>query len=315
MFCIVQSIKTLNLDVLLFMKAFLTRAILFFLVTCLISQNSLKGQYSEMSFGLGIANYWGDLNAESLGTNLRQSRIAGSVDYIYSLNKYLNVRGSISGMRLGADDRFNESLKKRQRNLNFKTTLIEAAVIAEFHFFGFEYRNPDLIMSPYLLGGIGGFYFDPVTVYNGQKVNLQPLGTEGQGISGYEDPYSLISVAAPFGVGMKFKPSDRVCFSIEGLMRYTLTDYIDDVSNQYVDYGILLEQNGELAAYLGERIDEFRGLSEGSISDNFVGQQRGNPSINDYYLTAMLKIQIYLGDGFRSPMAMFRSHKTYCPTF
>ncbi len=293
------------------------RNIQVFVVVLLVffSSDRLSSQYSELGIGLGVSNYFGDLNAESLGTNIRQGSITTTVDYIYSLNKFLNVRGSASFMRLRSSDAFNESLKKRQRNLSFKTSVYEVGVMAEFHFFGFEYRNVELLMSPYLIGGVSGFYFDPTTEYDGQTVKLQPLGTEGQGISGYGDPYAKVNVAIPFGFGLKFKPSQRVCFSIEGLMRYTFTDYIDDVSGTYVDYNVLLQGNGELAANLAERVDEYRGLTEGSISNNFVGTQRGNPSIADYYLTTVLKLQCYLGDGFRSPLALIKSHKTYCPTF
>jgi hypothetical protein len=62
----------------------------------------------------------------------------------------------------------------------------------------------------------------------GEWVNLQPLKTEGQS-------YNLFQFAIPFGAGVRFRLADQMDVSLEFGFRYTFTDYLDDVSSNYVD--------------------------------------------------------------------------------
>ena len=48
-------------------------------------------------------------------------------------------------------------------------------------------------------------------------------------------PYKLTQVNIPLGVGLKYYASERINLSAEVLYRKTFTDYIDDVSHNYID--------------------------------------------------------------------------------
>jgi hypothetical protein len=80
----------------------------------------------------------------------------------------------------------------------------------------------------------------------GKWVDLRPLGTEGQysnllptdanyGVK----PYSLIQPTIPIGVGVKIRMSKRLDVRCEFGVNYFFTDYLDDVSRNYVDLGAL----------------------------------------------------------------------------
>ena len=109
-------------------------------------------------------------------------------------------------------------------------------------------------------------------------VELQPLATEGQGMEGYESPYSLTQISIPFGLGLKFSVTKFISIGLEWGLRMTFTDYIDDISTNYVDRSILLDWSGELGASAADRTNE--------IQDNVynpAGSMRGNPERNDWY--------------------------------
>jgi hypothetical protein len=71
-------------------------------------------------------------------------------------------------------------------------------------------------------------------------------------------PYNLFQVAIPFGLGVRFKLNEAVDFSADPGFRYLFTDYIDDVSRNYVDSGMFESQ---LARALSHRSKELTNLA------------------------------------------------------
>ncbi len=67
--------------------------------------------------------------------------------------------------------------------------------------------------TTYLYGGIAVFHFNPWAYDNdGNKIHLQPLSTEGQGVAAFpsQKKYKLTQLALPFGAGIKYAVSDKV---------------------------------------------------------------------------------------------------------
>ena len=97
-------------------------------------------------------------------------------------------------------------------------------------------------LRPYALIGVGIFHFNPkgsITDAAGNKTwhELRPLRLEGQGMTEYPEskPYKLTQMNIPIGAGIKYFASERINLSTELLYRKTFTDYIDDVSKNYID--------------------------------------------------------------------------------
>lgn len=139
--------------------------------------------------------------------------------------------------------------------------------------FGRRYNSNKI--SPYILGGVSVFNFNPKTLYQDNWINLQPLGTEGQGLESKPEKYRLTQIAINYGLGLKYKTENNFSISIELSPRLTFTDYLDDVSTNYVDANKL----EPLAAELSDRSDEIYG--EEYFTTNDI---RGNPNRNDVYI-------------------------------
>jgi len=126
------------------------------------------------------------------------------------------------------------------------------------------------------MGGINIMRMNPKARYNGEWIELQPLGTEGQGSSLTTAPkkYSLNQIVIPFGIGIKVNLSHHSSFSMEYGFRKTFTDYLDDVSGLYPDLSVL----DPLARELSDRARNPEGINQSSY-----GLQRGNPADKDWY--------------------------------
>jgi hypothetical protein len=116
---------------------------------------------------------------------------------------------------------------------------------------------------------------------SGNKIFLQPLSTEGQGLSQFPEQksYKLTQIALGFGFGARYAINDNMNIGVEMLQRKTFTDYLDDVSSIYVDRNVLLQAKGAKAVEMAYRGDEITG---GLPYPNH-GEQRGTPSEMDWY--------------------------------
>jgi hypothetical protein len=158
--------------------------------------------------------------------------------------------------------------------LSFQSDIYELAGGLEFTYLPFFLGSDKYIGTAYILAEIGMFHMNPKTEYNGDLIELQSLGTEGQGSSlSNKKNYSLTQLCVPLGVGVKFALGKKATLNFEYGIRKTFTDYLDDVgSNTYVDVATLATENGPLAASLSNR----------SLDGSRYGK-RGNSNTKDWY--------------------------------
>ena len=190
------------------------------------------------------------------------------------------MRANVSYGKVSASDAQSEDEGRKRRNLSFQSNIFEFGLTGELNIFGYEPEGLQRRFSPYIFGGIAVFHFNPKTTYEGQLVELQPLGTEGQGMDGFGEKYKLTQFAIPMGAGVKIAVTERLNIGLEAGVRKTFTDYLDDLSTDYVSYTQLLHNNGRLAAALGNRTGEYLGTEPVDVP---TGTQRGNPNVDDWY--------------------------------
>ena len=165
--------------------------------------------------------------------------------------------------------------------------VIEFGPIIEIDFFNFHpgqnrTDQPDF-GSPYFFAGINYMRMNPKGKLDGEWVELQPLGTEGQGTilrnnnNEIVKKYSKNQIVIPFGLGLKMNITHHLSFSLEYGMRKTFTDYFDDVSGLYPDLIALAEESPQ-AAQMSDRSGYPQGLNDSSF-----GLQRGDASNKDWY--------------------------------
>jgi hypothetical protein len=244
---------------------------------------------NDIGVFLGGAYYIGDLNPSK---HFFMTQPAIGVFYRFNLNYRVAFRGGFNFGTIQADDSQSSNPDQIERNLNFKSRIVEFYTQAEFNFWEYRVGHTDFIFAPYIFAGIAGFQFNPMANYGNQWIDLRPLSTEGQKTSQNSTlkPYSLYQIAVPFGIGFKLSLSNQIGIGFEWGPRKTFTDYLDDVSGKYVDPTILAHDKGNLSALLSNRSK----TSDPNIAMNDTGKLRGNPNTKDWYFYYGLVISFKL---------------------
>lgn len=272
---------------------------------------TITAQQYEVGLLFGGSAYQGDLSPKV--NSLSSSDVNASLGIFgrYNVNPYLTAKLNFTYGKLTGSDANSNDAGRQARNLDFSSNLYELGLVGEINLFGF---NPEKgkRFSPYIFGGVAVFKYKPEANYNGQLIELQPLGTEGQGMEGFGEKYNLTQVSIPFGAGVKYAINDRLNIGVEMGFRKTFTDYIDDVSGTYVSYVELLNGNGELAAVLGDRSGEL--LPTDTPSTVRTGDTRGNAANDDWYAVGGLTIS-YSFYGSRNGLGRKGKNDLGCPKF
>ena len=290
----------------------------------------------EVGFNFGPSFFMGDLGGNSgKGTNnLKDINfeftkfMKGAFVTMYPKN-WIGIRLAGDYTYLEGDDAIInttgiDELWRKQRNLDFKTTILEGYLAIELFPTMLFSRNSEYEprLRPYVMGGVGVFHFNPqgsLTDAAGNKTwyYLHPLRLEGQGMPEYpaSKPYKLTQMNIPFGGGLKFFMSDRINVSLEFLYRKTFTDYIDDVSQRYIDVNYynkyLTPQEANLAYRLS---DKAKGIISPGMTRYAAGTQRGDLKDYDTYFSLVMKAGIRLGPIYESAFAKRAARQTRCPS-
>ena len=250
-------------------------------------------QQGEVGFTVGTAHYFGDLNTRS---GLNQPKPAIGLFFRKQFGNYVGMRVSGRYAQLGYSDKFSKNDYQRTRNLDFKSNIFEFAVQGDFNFFKYIPNNLDYGFTPYITLGVGLFSYDPYTTFDGEKVFLRPLGTEGQS-GGYlgRTEYGTMAVCIPFGVGIKYSINQKVNLSFEITQRFTTTDYLDDVSTTFAPKDPYFPDgpNGPSLAYLLQ--DRSWELDPNNMLSSVPGRQRGWSKQKDQYVIAEIGISFNIG--------------------
>jgi hypothetical protein len=282
-------------------KLFLTGIVLLFVASFrVLGQENAIVQEGEVGFSLGAAHYFGDLNPD---VHLNRPKIAAGIFFRKQYGNYVALRVSGNFAQLGYSDIYNKQNEfMLRRNLSFNTNIYELAVQGDFNFFkyvpGSEYDR----FTPYVTFGMGIFNYDPYAFYQGKKVYLRPLGTEGQGSALYPDrkAYGSMAVCFPLGVGVKYSLNARMNLGFEVVYRFTTTDYIDDVSTTYApDAQPHFLPGG--APTLWYALQD-RSYETGASSLGIKGRQRGYSNQKDSYVLAQFMVTFNL-TSYKCPTA------------
>jgi hypothetical protein len=201
---------------------------------------SPRYNYHTVGVHFGSYNYLGDLNPDPnrLSMNLDRTSIGMGIDMTFKVAQNIRFRSMLSAGQVRGDDASaadpsdDKAVYRYARNLHFRNTIVEVAQHIVYDLVpgkGRFYRRATTV--PYIFTGAAVFMSNPqarVPEADGdQWVALRPLQTEGK-------KYSAVNIAIPIGAGVRFKIGDRLDISAEGCLRLTFTDYIDDVSGNYV---------------------------------------------------------------------------------
>lgn len=269
-----------------------------------------KKRMSTLEFGLflGASNYIGELTKGTVPP-LNRTGLAIGMLARFDLNPYWSLKGNAIYGRIAGDDKdYEDDAFRSLRNLSFRSNILDVSVQAEWNILGYETTPTSNAFSPYLFAGLSVFKFNPKAQYkyipglhdaydpalaaqDGDWVELQPLGTEGQESKQYNDRkfYSLTQIAIPIGFGVKAQLDRHWAIGLEMGFRKTFTDYIDDISKDYVNYQIVTGNNGHMANIMRDR--SFEVVADPASHPGFLpGEARGDDSSKDWYILTGLTI-------------------------
>lgn len=278
---------------------------------------------SAWSLGINIGNsdLWGDIGTQKVMDHYMNDNYSKHMRPMvglfsrYTFHPALVFRAGLSYGMLSAADNMNVNLAKKsqkyesdevqryQRNLDVRVNIWEADLMFEINPLRIapKSRIAHMAFQPYLLAGIAGYHFQSKGKYinkngagasNGQWVSLYELHIEGDGFEGPNMPkkYSQWQMAIPLGIGVKWDLSPRMGMGIEYLYRYCQTDYLDGVSQKYIDPSLytkngLTDQNAIIAAAMSDK-----SWALDPTKTHKAGEMRGNNSGPDAYSTISISL-------------------------
>jgi len=237
-------------------------------------------QYFEAGPFIGASNYNGEFTEKFITFKETHVTYGGVVRLNFS--QYFSLKANIYRGKVSGSDAYAEKYYHRRwtRNLHFQSTIVDFGIQPELNLKRFQVNSFSYRSAPYIFTGISVFKMNPQALYNNKWVNLQPLGTEGQNLPKYSDrKYKLVQIAIPIGLGWKYSIGNNISILVEASARKTFTDYIDDVSNTYVDPRELLYRGGQIAVNLMNRTGEVNDEPYEYTEEDF----RGSPESKDWY--------------------------------
>ena len=241
-------------------------------ITC--ATQTLKAQRGwEVGGAIGVSHYFGDLNTHF---DLSHPGVTGSAMARFNFNDRICAKLSANYGTIAADDKNSSNIVEQQRNLNFRSNIIDGTAQIEFNFLSYNYDDKNSRFSPYMLAGFNVFHFNPQGKLNGVWYDLAPLGTEGQ-FKGEE--YYTTQLALVYGFGLKFALDEQWSLNLELSARKLFTNYLDDVAGNYPNMNELRKLRGPLAVQLSDpSIPDADGKKLG-----IQRRQRGSGSNSDSY--------------------------------
>ncbi len=222
------------------MSMHFNRILLALLVT--VAAGHARSQYLwDVGIHAGGANYLGEMGGKEqtrrdfvLDLKLNQTRWTFGVFGRRKLNRSFSVSAALMYLRLQGADAYSTNPERVGRNLNFRNDMFELNVRPEFTVFqdndigGRGKYRTDLRL--FIYAGAALFYHNPKAQINreGEFYSLQPLRTEGV-------RYSRIGFSVPAGLGLHITQKRRHRYGFDMGWRTTFTDYLDDISTNYVD--------------------------------------------------------------------------------
>ncbi len=291
--------------------------------------------YSMAGVSVSALNYYGDLSPRPSRFSTDISFTRPAIAFVFSHRfgpRYALSASFMYGTLRGSDresadrDDTANGVYRYQRNLSFRNRIKELSVVASFDLFPNAASYISRVKwTPYGFLGLSAMLHNPQAIAPdtdlsgnplpeaGEWVDLQPLGTEGQNAellpddmnNGIKD-YKKLQAAIPFGIGVRFKLNEILDLSVETGFRYLFTDYIDDVSRNYVDLGVF--GGNELAKAMSYRSNELvtpnssyvgRDGQTYSVLSGYGSEHRdnlrGSEGQKDVFMVTTFKLTFILG--------------------
>ncbi|MEK6477616.1 DUF6089 family protein [Catalinimonas sp. 4WD22] len=298
-------------------------------------------QYITLGASINALNYFGDIAPKSsiLSTDISYTRPGIGISSSVRLGSSISLRAAFMYGRLSsndyevADPNDDQAIYRYARNLQFRNDIKELSIVGVYDIFANPYSViMRLNFTPYVFAGVAAFHHNPkglvpsqailhpgdtlLMPQAGEWVSLKDLQTEGKS-------YSNFSFSIPVGAGVRFRVSQVLDLEAEVGYRFLFTDYLDDISTDYVDKGTL---GSDLAKVMSDRslepVDAVSGENRfgtlvnsefintnnlptytGADGQEYIhlrgygqpGAKRGDPNDSDIFITTTIRAVFMIG--------------------
>ncbi|HAH22321.1 MAG TPA: hypothetical protein DCL77_00875 [Prolixibacteraceae bacterium] len=191
------------------MKRLLTVFLIGFMVFKALGQPSV-----DVGVFGGAGTYFGDMTKINLPKSIHP---AYGAFMRYNFNPRYALRFNVINGTIGAQGEFDSQFWKTNQldnNWEFKKNVLDISLQFEFNFFKYIVGDKETPYSTYVFAGVGMQTYS----YAYQSVITQSDGSE-------------VTPTIPFGLGFKFNISKRIGLGIEGGLRKTFSDKLDNLDD------------------------------------------------------------------------------------
>lgn len=219
----------------------------FLIVFLLALIGNVKAQRYELGLQLGGSNIVGDIGRTNYiypfpAKDISTFGVPVYANLLFKLNfnPYQSLRFNLGYSNFYFSDGFaTENYRRLRRNYygqyyQGRNNITEAQVLFEYNFAPINNEQKDGLLSPYIFGGLGAMLYNQPTLTVNNTFTRDPLGNPAPPMTNtdfnttyLEGTKKGMTLAIPFGVGLKYKFDYNWTIFGEFMFRATFADDLD----------------------------------------------------------------------------------------
>ena len=298
-------------------QSFMQKKIIYCLFALIFMSVSYKGQRHEIGVQLGMSNLVGDIGRTNYilqkpfrNTSVYGIPFYGGVLYRMNFNPYQTVRLNLGYSHIQFVDAVAKEQYRRDRKLGGTNSIFHADLIFEYNFFPVNDEQKSLL-SPYIFGGVGAMLMNATKLmveHDFKRVNGVAQDPRDVLVNPTQDPEffdtretfmssNKMTMAIPFGVGLKYKFNYNWALFGEIMFRPTFSDSVDysviDDKDVKVTYNKDIAVSGGAKSILQE--SPYLQVAEQRVADFLQNRQVGNINSKDWVNSVTLGLSYSFG--------------------
>lgn len=286
--------------------------LIYTLIVLLFMSASHKGQRHEIGMQFGMSNLVGDIGRTNyifqkpVLSDLKKygTPFYASILYRMNFNPYQTVRLNISLENVQFIDVLAKEQYRRDRRLWGTNSIAEADLLFEYNFFPVNDEQKGMV-SPYIFGGLGAMYASTpqLTVENDFKRDaggnaIAPVTPDDFDTNSTYTSGKKLTMAIPFGVGLKYKFNYNWALFGEFMFRPTFSDSIDysvvDENSVKVTYNKDILADGSSSKSLLQE-SPYKEIAEAKVAQLLKDRQVGNINSKDWVNSVSIGLSYSFG--------------------
>ena len=293
-------------------QSFMQKKIIFTFIALLFISVSYKGQRHEIGVQLGMSNLVGDIGKTNyilqkpVLSDIRNYGIPfyGGILYRMNFNPYQTVRLNLGYSHVQFIDQVAKEQYRRDRKLWGTNSIVEADLIFEYNFFPVNDEQKSLL-SPYVFGGVGALLASTPKLVVESDFNrdaggdaIRPTSPDDFVTNATYTSGKKLSMAIPFGVGLKYKFNYNWALFGEFMFRPTFSDSIDysviDDSSVKITYNKDILADGSKSKSLLQE-SPYKEIAEAKAAELVKNRQVGNINSKDWVNSVSIGLSYSFG--------------------